>query len=419
VTAARRTLLIWLGACVLLVACWGLLHVSLFATDQMTDDPVYAHYGDLTVAGKLPYRDFHVDYPPGALPLFVLPSLGYHGRIARLHPPSPPRTEYRRRFAGLVLACALVALTAMAWTLAALGASLRRQALALGAFALAPLLLGASLVFGHFDYWPAALCAVAVAATLARRRGWGALALGAAIAVKVYPVVLAPLFVADAWHHGGRRAAGRCAGLILGSVTAIVLPFLVLAPHGVWSTFQRQLGRPLQIESLGSTALLMAHSVFGLHVSVTTGSGSQNLDSSASGTVAALTGLLAIGALGWVWQRFARTADAGGEELVRCAAAAVTAFVAFGKVLSPQYLVWLVALVPLVRGRRGLLAATLLGGALGLTAIWFPSLYFNWVYDIEAHPEISLLVFERDLLLAAVFLVLVWPTGRRAAPGTE
>ena len=47
--------------------------------------------GDLTVAGRLPYRDFQVDYPPGALPLFVLPSVGYGGPVARLHPPSPPR----------------------------------------------------------------------------------------------------------------------------------------------------------------------------------------------------------------------------------------------------------------------------------------------------------------------------------------
>ena len=51
------------------------------------------------------------------------------------------------------------------------------------------------------------------------------------------------------------------------------------------------------------------------------------------------------------------------------------AFVALGKVLSPQFLIWLVPLVPLVRGRRGLAAAAMLGAAMLLTQAWFPDRY--------------------------------------------
>ena len=48
------------------------------------------------------------------------------------------------------------------------------------------------------------------------------------------------------------------------------------------------------------------------------------------------------------------------ERLIRYSAAAVVAFVAFDKVLSPQFIIWLIPLVPLVGGRRGLVASALL-----------------------------------------------------------
>jgi hypothetical protein len=100
----------------------------------------------------------------------------------------------------------------------------------------------------------------------------------------------------------------------------------------------------------------------------------------------------------------------GREALVRSAAAVLCAFVAFGKVLSPQFLLWLIPVVPLVRGRRGLWASGLLAVALVLTQVWFPSRYFRFALDFE--PGLSWLVLARDLVLVAVVAVLALP--RRA-----
>jgi hypothetical protein len=83
--------------------------------------------------------------------------------------------------------------------------------------------------------------------------------------------------------------------------------------------------------------------------------------------------------------------------------------VALGKVFSPQYLIWLVPLVPLVRGRRGIVASVLLFGALGLTQTWFPAGYWRLALG-QAEPYAAFLVL-RDLAVLALAAVLAWPSG--------
>jgi hypothetical protein len=102
---------------------------------------------------------------------------------------------------------------------------------------------------------------------------------------------------------------------------------------------------------------------------------------------------------------------------VRASAAAVCAFVAFGKVLSPQFLIWLIPVVPLVRGRRALWAGALLLAALVLTQVWFPFRYFRLALDFEA--GLSWVLLARDLVLVALAVLLVWPSHRSRRPGVE
>jgi hypothetical protein len=107
-----------------------------------------------------------------------------------------------------------------------------------------------------------------------------------------------------------------------------------------------------------------------------------------------------------LWIAFAR-GPATRERLLRYAAASVGAFIVFGKVLSPQFLLWLFPLVPLVAGRRGAIATGLVGLAAVLTQVWFPTRYWQLANDLAAGP--SWLVVARDLLLLATLCVLVLP----------
>ncbi len=380
------------AALALLVLSLTLLHFGFYRHKLILDTVEYHRYGIAIVGGKVPYRDFRVEYPPAALPAFALPAVG-----------KPGFTSYQRRFQVLLGLLAGATLLAMAYALRELGASNERLAGALGFFALAPLVLG-SVVIYRYDLWPAALAVGGLAAVLAGRQRWGFAALGVGFAAKIFPAVIVPPALAYVWRRRGRREALLCLGCAALGVAVCVVPFLVVAPDGVWESIRRQASRPLQIESLGSGILLAAHQVGGLHLNVVTSHGSQNLAGSLPrGLGIAETAVLVASLLG-IWLLAARP-PATPERLVRFSAAAVVAFVAFDKVLSPQFMIWLIPLVPLVGGRRGLVASALLALGLLLTQLWFPIRYWDLVLELKAFP--SWAVFARDLTLVALLAVLL------------
>ncbi len=175
----------------------------------------------------------------------------------------------------------------------------------------------------------------------------------------------------------------------------------MLGPHGVYESVRGQGDRPLQIESLGASLL----TTFGRPL-VVTAHGSQSL--AGQGTLGAVFAVAQAVAIVALWVAFLR-GPVDRERLLRYSAACVCAFVALGKVLSPQFLLWLVPLVPLVRGRRGVAATLLLSAALVLTQVWFPWRYWGYV----EHFHLAGVVLARNLTLLALLGVLAWPALRR------
>ena len=389
-TARKPELLHVAVALGLFLVAWTALHVGFYERDQIVDIPVYEEYGNAVERGAVPYRDFEVEYPPLALPVFVLPALG--------------GTDYRSAFEWLMALCGggLIAAVAVAG---------RRLGLGLGTLAfvaLSPLAIG-SVILTRFDLWPAMLAAFALAALFHDRVRLGHGLLGLAVAAKLYPGVLLPFALAYVWRRRGRREALVCAGIFAAVVAVVFVPFLLVAPEGVAASVARQLSRPLQIESLGSALLLVGHDVFGFDVEMRSSHGSQNLAGPAASVLAVVLSVAQVSVLAWLWVRFARARRPSAESLAAASAAALVAFVALGKVLSPQFLIWLVPLVPLA---ASLGASALLAAALVLTQLWFP--YRYWELARELDPGVARLVLVRDVVLVVLLAVLA----RRAVAAT-
>ena len=388
------------------LAAWGTLHYGFYTHRLLLDTPIYESYGDATLHGHVPYRDFSVEYPPGALPVFILPSaLAGAGHFG----------TYTRVFEALMGICGMLATAAVAVALVRFETRRARLALALGLAGLGSLALG-PVVLSRFDLWPATLTVGAVALLVCERRRSAFALLALAFAAKLFPVVILPPMLVYVWRRNGRRQAVGSGVSFLAVALACFVPFLVLSPHGVWASLAGQATRPLQIESLGASVLLAAHQVAGFGLTMGVGHGSNNLVGSVPHTVAMVQAVLQPLVLIALWIGFYR-GPADHDRLIRTCAACICAFIAFGKVLSPQYLVWLLPIVPLLRGRRGLIAGTLLILAMVLTQLWFPYRYLDLVYGFDARA--SWLVVSRDFTLIALLATLAWPRRRAGAAEGE
>jgi hypothetical protein len=355
----------------------------------LSDVGGYQQYAELMRGGHVPYRDFPFEYPPAALPVFLLPAY--------------MSWSYATSFAILMGICGAGCLALIAAILRSVGAGSARIWASLLLFAVSPLALG-SLFDTRFDLWPALLALAGVAALVRERPTLSGALLGLGFAAKLWPGALLPIAAIHLWRRRGSDAALTAIAAFLVVAAACFLPFALLGPHGLRSSLTGQLDRPLQVESLGA-AILMAAEHFGMRpLTTVTTHGAQALSGRGAGLAAGLSTAAEILAVVGVWVAYARRRTRDSEAMLLAAGATIVALVAFDRVLSPQYLIWLVPFVALAAGARGVVAAALLLVVLGLTQTWFPWNYWQLATG-HASPW-SWYLLARDLALVALAAVL-------------
>jgi len=391
--AAAGAVLLFLLACA--VARGGFL-----SSADPGDVGRYHEFADRMLDGGLPYRDFYMEYPPGAVPAFLAPTaLGWLAGYNLAF-------KLTVALAGAALVLALVAV------LARLGVEVREAAVAVAVVVATPVALGA-VVLNRYDLWPALLVLLALLALLDGRVGLGFGLLAAGCAVKVYPAVLLPVAVIHVLRTAGTRALLRAA-IVFGIVlVAIAAPLALLAPGGFGYSVKTQVVRQLQLESLASSVLLAADKVGAYTARIVPGSpGSIDLSGTLPDALGIVTTLALAAALATVVVVYWRGAESH-ELLALGFAASVTAFVTFSKVISPQFLVWLVPLVPLVAGRLRLAVAALLLAILVTTQV-----EVVWEHPLRAGGWPVWVLLARNVLLVGLFAMLLLALHARRRPGS-
>lgn len=390
------------GAVATIAGCltvWAVARWLVFDPAQLGDTRTYGHVARMIDAGAIPYRDFDSEYPPLANGLFWLV-----GRI--------PGEHYALAF-SLTMAVCLVATALAALSLARrLGLGRIRTVVAVGVIACVPLVLG-TVVQTRYDLAVSATVGWMLVAALHERFRWAWLLLAAAIALKLVPVLLVPTLLLWHLHRRGRTPALRGLATCAAPSVATFVPFIAIAPRHVWRLFSYHLDRPAEVESLGAS---ITHVTGGDFIRVLS-YGSENVTGTVSRGLALASTLLLICVIaaiaGWTWRGLRRSPNDPTPVVVAAVAASLAAAVVLGKVVSAQYLVWLVPSVVLIPGLAGTIAVAVTFAAMGLTQYLYPYLFDPFV---ERGIDRSAWILLARNLLVALLVALVWPRVRTHPP---
>jgi hypothetical protein len=378
--AAVKKLVAVGGAALFFLSC-ALVRGGLFDNARYGDAELYGHYAHRMASGDWPYRDFFDEYPVLAQPLFY---------VVRLLPGHFIPTF---RWTMAVFGAAAIVLM-----VAAMRGPSYRMVVAATVAGLSPLLVG-PVFLNTYDLFPAFLTIAAVLALLHRRDRAAYVLIALGVAAKVYPLVLLPIALVETWERGGRPALRRPLAWFAGVLVLVHLPFAIMGPGGLRFSYWVQAKRGLESESLGGGILLVLDRL-GIH-SVTLADkapGSRDAVGGVPDALALLSSLAIVAAVAGVTVLYVR----GRRDVLRGSAAAVTAFVAFNKVLSPQYVAWLMPLVP----ATGVIEAGMLAAVFVLTHAVFDR--FEEPHGSIEHwgQVLSWWILARDLVLVALFALL-------------
>ncbi|MFE2827998.1 glycosyltransferase 87 family protein [Streptomyces sp. NPDC059271] len=367
-----------------LLGIWALTRVLLllfvtkvyvFPGPDVTSDVsvIYQGWYDVLRHGSFPRQDVTWQYPPAAA-------------LAILSPGLLPFLDYPHAFFVLAFVADLVVFGLLLYAGSRSGSTRRGT----WVWVIGVPLLGPT-VYARYDLMVTAVAVAALLAGVRHPRVMGALVAFGAM-VKVWPVLLLVGAV--------RRRAWVSAAVTAAVIAAV---FWITMPGAfAFLTFQRDRGT--EVESLGSLVFHVARH-HGWNGQVLLNYGSVEFLGPHVDLVSTAALVLTALAFGWLllWRLSARRFLP--HTLADAAFVAVLMFTATSRVISPQYMVWLVGLAAVClcfRASRMALPAALVLIACFVTVLEFP-VYFA---DVVASDTlgITLLVVRNGLLVAASLL---------------
>jgi len=366
-------------------------HPAFYGPD-MPDATGDVHYYDhltweMRHEDASPYgQKLRIEYPPAAIPIMMVP------RYVRA-------VSYRTEFVIFMVlfdAIGLYGLTRIA----------KRTGSWWGAaawFVLVPALGPVS--YTRLDIVLAVALVWTIERALAGRWGHVGLLIAAGTALKLVPVVLLPLlfFVAP---RDRRRAL---VGSFVGGVGLALAPFINVLPDMYQSVIEYHTERGVQAESIWGAGMLAAQRLVDYPVSIVASHRAWDAVAPASDLLKTLSNgasfVVVLGALALAL----RTRVGDLRRLTLLLLAAMSLLVGVGRVYSPQYVLWLIALGAVAMAVAPRLAAPAVG-VLAVTTVLAHLEFPIWFWDALFYKTDSALIvlLVRDALTLVVGGLALW-----------
>ncbi len=370
--------------------------------------------------GQVPYNDFTCEYPPLALLSFLLPGLF-----------STAQTAYGFLFALEMLLLDLVVLFIL-WKLAF--RFKMRIWYVLSFYTLCLLAMGL-IVTGRFDLLPATLVLVALYAFISgkNKTAWAVLALG--FTAKLYPIIIAPLFALYLLRHREYKKLIYGVAIFGAIVLALNLPWAIISWDGYCNLDNNEsflgyhMNRGLHSESSYGSVLLVGQMLGNAPMAADLTYGSWNIISPLADSLAQSSFYVTVIFLlityafyaTRLWGRSETTnrvvmpSNGAAELVLRYSLVAVFIMLLTSKVFSPQFLIWLCPLLPLVRVRWRYIVWGLFLVVGGLSQYIYPYHYMEFEYatlgsELGENYLIAMLAI-RNFLMVAMAVIYLLPPG--------
>jgi hypothetical protein len=353
---------------------------------RVQHDPlVYERYSDEFFQGRVPYRDFKVEYPPLAIPIWLVPRL-----LA-----GPLGTSFGQMLAILMAVVNAAQMLAVSSWIVRRG-GMRRLPGRIAWYASCFLAL-CPVALCRFDLVPALLGFAAAACWFGDRPRWGGALAGLGALVKLFPAAVAiPGLVIDLRRRPGRRSGTETFLPVLLAGCAF---WFAMGGLGALESIRYHTERGLESGSLYTGLLLIVRKCDGRPMQWVFDHLALELETPGAGWLAALAGPAQLASLAAVAVMALRR---GFDDPLRWPAAATLGFLCFGKVLSPQYLLWFLPFAVALEGRLGRRVRPLFLAACILT---------TWMYPWGVRLPIVVYNLRNLALLSIWILMLLSPAG--------
>jgi uncharacterized membrane protein len=361
---------------------------------------LYYKYAGYMLDFQMPYSDFSAEYPPLAMLWILIPGLFSFSELT-----------YQIAFGVevyLFLLAGLVCVYRIAGTYI-------EEPKRLCDLYIVLCIVMFDFIIDRYDIFPMVMCLAALYFVRTERLSLAWVMIAVGTMTKLYPALMAPVLIIYLCMNGRKMEALKGVGIcvLIGCIT--MLPFFIADPETMLMFLTYHMDRGMQIESVASSVLMLLGYFDIIDIGYIFNYGSDNIYGAVPDAVAGCMLYLMAASIAATYVAYgSKVRHADKDMFPRFNAACLAVIMLFmlvNKVLSPQYIIWMIpfvtVMIPHLESEWKMRSVIIMGVMIGLTQL---NMVFNYVIvglgEPLTLPGILILIVRNGILVFILVKVM-------------